>query len=775
MAADRKTAANTLHTLPPSLPNPFGLRRSNPKLNEGLNNPMQKKFSAIAIALALGVLAYAPGADATIRPSLTDAETCFLIPQICLTAANANPTWGDDAGEDEVILDKPLIVTAGGVLTIAPGVTVRGNPRSASVVSGEVGGSPGVIIVTQSGKVDWQGEGTPTGVIIMTTAALDNNGDLQPDDFDGNGFEDPYPGYDPALSGAVPGTLPCTCGTNGTPAVAVDDCVGTDLILGTGDDDLGNCVIDASPVFHDDDPRGAPLAPLTPHIAVDPGLGPDGINGTADDVGGFANVALWGGIVINGNAPTNTGGTSTAAPADAGSDLVEGLVVPGFPESVATYGGVEPHDSSGIVRYVSVRHAGDEIGTSNELNGFTLAAVGDGTVFDHNEVYCNFDDGFEWFGGTVNTSHLMVSHIGDDSFDYDQGYAGVTQFGVSITGNYNQHNCNSSACDVPAVGVGLYGSESGDQIAEADGDDCAGDCNLGSGRDSISSLVAVPPNALRAPTPVTAAFQYNLTAVGNAEIGYVADFLPNSVCTGADTPLDCCTGAGAGFCENSANSGYEMRNGFAGELRNSIIVNTGTAFGFDVAAGGAAGWTTPNNACADYDGIVAAIDVNGDADNGDLLRVVATTFDDVAEIPGTWPQPNVAFTAGAPAVVGSGVGPPAAGACVGDETQALENGNAILGNSPAAGGNLVNWGPFAGLANEDVTFDPSGNALGQLDPALKSAPTDLRPISGTGTSGGISPGGHSVADTNATYRGAFEVGGDVWTDGWTALSLGGLN
>jgi hypothetical protein len=604
----------------------------------------------------------------------------------------------------------------------------------------------------------------------MTTAALDNNGDFQPDDFDGNSYEDPYPGYDPALSGAVPGVLPCTCGTNGT-AVLVDDCVGTDLILGTGDDVLGNCVVDATPTFHDDDPRGAPLAPLTPHIAVDPGLGPDGINNTADDIGGFGNVALWGGIVINGSAPTNTGGTSTAAVADAGSDLVEGLVVPGFPESVATYGGVEPHDSSGIVRYVSVRHAGDEIGTSNELNGFTLAAVGDGTVFDHNEVYCNFDDGFEWFGGTVNTDHLMASHVGDDSFDQDQGYSGVTQFGVSISPNYNQHNCNSAACDVPSAGVGLYGSESGDKAGEIDGDDCLGDCNFGSGRDSISSLVAVPPNGLTAPTPLAAGFQYNLTAVGNAEIGYAADFLPNSVCVAADNPLDCCTGANAGFCENVANEGYVMRNGFAGELRNSIIVNTGTAQGYDMAAGGRSGWTTPQNACADYDDLTAA---NGDSDNGDLVRVVATTFDDVAEMPGNWPQPNVAFTAGAPAVVGSGIGPPAAGACVGDESQALENGDAAFGSGPFGGGNLVNWGPFAGLANEDVTFDPTGNAQGKLVPGLKSAPSDLRPASATGVAG-INPGGHPVADPAVTYRGAFEVGGEVWTDGWTALSLGGLN
>jgi hypothetical protein len=230
-------------------------------------------------------------------------------------------------------------------------------------VSGEVGGTPGLIIVTQSGKVDWQGEGTPTGVIIMTTAAVDNNNDLQPDDFDGNSFEDPYPGYDPALSGAVPGVLPCTCGTNGT-GTPVDDCIGTDLILGTGDDSLGNCVVDATPAFHDDSPRVAPLAPLTPHIAVDPGNGPDGINNTADDIGGFGNVALWGGVVIEGNAPTNTGDFDRGG-RRCGQRPRRGPGGSGLP-------GVGRHlrrrratRQLGHRRYVSVRHAGDEIGTSN--------------------------------------------------------------------------------------------------------------------------------------------------------------------------------------------------------------------------------------------------------------------------------------------------------------------------------------------------------------------------------------------------------------------------
>ena len=490
-------------------------------------------------------------------------------------------------------------------------------------------------------------------------------------------------------------------------------------------------------------------------------------------MGGFANLALWGGIVINGNAPTNTGGTSTAAAADAGNDLVEGLVVPGFPESVAIYGGVEPHDSSGIVRFVSVRHAGDEIGTSNELNGVTLAAVGDGTVFDHNEVYCNFDDGFEWFGGTVNTSHLMVSHIGDDSFDYDQGYSGVTQFGVSITGNYNQHNCNSSACDVPSAGVGLYGSESGDQIAEADGDDCAGDCNTGSGRDSISSLVAPVPNGLRAPTPVSR--RIPVQPDRRRERGdRLRGRLPAELrLHRANSPLDCCTGSGTGFCENSANSGYEMRNGFAGELRNSIIVNTGTGFGIDLAAGGAAGWTTPNNACADYDDIVGGQRRRGQRRPRPRGRHHVRRH---RRDPGHLAPAERGVHGRRADGRGLGVGPPAAGACVGDETQALENGNAIIGIGPAAGGNLVNWGPFAGLANEDVTFDPSGNALGQLDPtpqvgAERSA-ADQRHRRRRGH--------QSRADTRWRIRtrrtaAPSRSGATVWTDGWTALSLGGLN
>ena len=82
-------------------------------------------------------------------------------------------------------------------------------------------------------------------------------------------------------------------------------------------------------------------------------------------------------------------------------------------------GGTDPHDNSGIFRYVSIRHGGSEIGEGNEINGLTLGAVGDGTQVDHVEISGNTDDGIEIFGGTVNPHHILVWGQGDDGIDLD--------------------------------------------------------------------------------------------------------------------------------------------------------------------------------------------------------------------------------------------------------------------------------------------------------------------------------------------------------------------
>src|SRR5258706_12546203 len=173
--------------------------------------------------------------------------------------------------------------------------------------------------------------------------------------------------------------------------------------------------VDANPGFRDPWTPGATFLDATPTTAP---IGPL-------DKAGRGNVQLWGGLVLLGNAPTNLADKCGVGFAKC---AVSGLTVPGYPVADCTYGGVEPHDNSGTLKYVSLRYAGDEIGNSNELNGLSLAGVGDGTLIDNVEIFVNFDDGFEWFGGTVNGSHLAVFFEVDDMFDLDEGYTDVIQF-----------------------------------------------------------------------------------------------------------------------------------------------------------------------------------------------------------------------------------------------------------------------------------------------------------------------------------------------------------
>ena len=65
----------------------------------------------------------------------------------------------------------------------------------------------------------------------------------------------------------------------------------------------------------------------------------------------------WGGLIINGNAPTNQG--VTFGEGDTGA-----------------FGGNNPADSSGVLRYVRVEYAGIEFSPDNELNGIAFQGVG---------------------------------------------------------------------------------------------------------------------------------------------------------------------------------------------------------------------------------------------------------------------------------------------------------------------------------------------------------------------------------------------------------------
>jgi hypothetical protein len=131
-------------------------------------------------------------------------------------------------------------------------------------------------------------------------------------------------------------------------------------------------------------------------------------------VGGRAR-GDWGGIILNGRAPVNIEGGEGVGEADTG-----------------VYGGSEPNDNSGTLRYVRVEFAGVEFSPDNELNGIAFQGVGRGGAYEYLQVHMNRDDAFEFFGGTADIKYAVASNAADDSFDWTFGWTGRAQF-VAVT------------------------------------------------------------------------------------------------------------------------------------------------------------------------------------------------------------------------------------------------------------------------------------------------------------------------------------------------------
>ncbi|MEX0996788.1 MAG: multidrug transporter [Flavobacteriaceae bacterium] len=117
----------------------------------------------------------------------------------------------------------------------------------------------------------------------------------------------------------------------------------------------------------------------------------------------------WGGIGIHGKARINAPG---------GESLSEAGQVP--------YGGNDDADSSGILRFVRIEYAGAASSDGSfEFNAFSFFGVGSGTILQNCEAFEGADDGFEFFGGTVNGTNLSMVGMEDDSIDWDEGYRGT--------------------------------------------------------------------------------------------------------------------------------------------------------------------------------------------------------------------------------------------------------------------------------------------------------------------------------------------------------------
>lgn len=124
----------------------------------------------------------------------------------------------------------------------------------------------------------------------------------------------------------------------------------------------------------------------------------------------------WGGIIMLGKAPTNR-------PQDP-APIIEGGVG-------RKYGGTDPNDESGILRFVRIEFAGIAAEPGSEINGLTLGGVGSGTIIENVQVSFGNDDAYEFFGGTVNCKNLIAFATADDDFDFDFGYSGKIQYGIA--------------------------------------------------------------------------------------------------------------------------------------------------------------------------------------------------------------------------------------------------------------------------------------------------------------------------------------------------------
>ena len=134
--------------------------------------------------------------------------------------------------------------------------------------------------------------------------------------------------------------------------------------------------------------------------------------------------ALWGGVLILGNAPASLSGDVTEV-------QIEGIPAS---DTYGLYGGDDATDDSGDIAYISIRHGGAIIGEGNEINGLTLGGVGSETSISNVEIVGNEDDGIEIFGGTVDVSNILVWAGGDDGIDLDQAWAGTMDNAIVIQG-----------------------------------------------------------------------------------------------------------------------------------------------------------------------------------------------------------------------------------------------------------------------------------------------------------------------------------------------------
>lgn len=284
----------------------------------------------------------------------------------------------------------------------------------------------------------------------------------------------------------------------------------------------------------------------------------------------------WGGVHICGNAPINlSGGTGKSEIGD------------------ATFGGTNASDNSGTMRYVRLEYTGFAFSETKESNGLTMYGVGHATTIEYIQVYKGSDDGFEWFGGTVNAKYLVSTQSEDDSFDWTDGWVGKGQFWVAIQDQ---------------TAPGADGTANGDCLIEADNrEDNFG--NTPQSCPTLANLTLVGNNdsnkqkrgiRLRAGTAVKI---YNALVVGKPNAVTIATEETERSFTSGASSIEFLWSDKAFVYENVAELALETQNG------NDINQTINLAYGYiGTIAGGKDLSADPFFTQAAYKGAVSATD-----------------------------------------------------------------------------------------------------------------------------------------------------------------------
>jgi hypothetical protein len=383
----------------------------------------------------------------------------------------------------------------------------------------------------------------------------------------------------------------------------------------------------------------------------------------------------WGGLIIAGNATINSDSPTSdhASPAIPSRGTAGGCDEEQDESDASTlYGGCNDADSSGVLRYVRAEYGGARFSPTQERNGITFNGVGSHTLVDYVQSHASLDDGTEYFGGTVNIKHLLLTANEDDNFDYNYGYRGSVQYVIV-------------------------------QADSIDGDRCFEMDNNG--------IDSGDPNATPRANPTI----YNVTCVGKQQpFRYTAATALPATC---HTQLGPTSQPGA----NCVNQALLFRQNTNGTMRNVLVYRYASALDFDQPAGVAGSGLT-----IDRTGICDAI-------GNSILRNAAISVGPIAALPpGTSGGVSVAADQdnNDPGYNGTTF----VADCGGYTTPATDGTNleALYEANPA--NNITVYA--AGDANGDYLVNPLDRQVPDFRPKPGSAPTTLPVAPSPGTVNG---------------------------------------